>query len=149
MVLFMLLTRSLASCLSALSNILFPLVDLILLFNFKLLGVILWLKHLRVNLLWFLKSAIFFLSCSHFLNMATFSKPNSLLIESCRFLILFIFIYMTKGLHFLWIEPKFLLITSFHLVSTKASSGIMENVSLEKCIKYILENVFLYNLFDI
>ena len=41
MVLFIPLMHSLASCLSALSKILFPLVDLILLFNLKLLGVIL------------------------------------------------------------------------------------------------------------
>ena len=46
---------------------------------------------------------------------------------------------MTKGLHFLSIEPNFLLITSFRLVSTKASSGVMENVSLERCIILILE----------
>ena len=57
---------------------------------------------------------------------------------------------MTKGLHFfLLIETNFLLITSFHLVSTKASSGVMENVSLERCIKYILENAYIYNLFGI
>ena len=48
-----------------------------------------------------------------------------------------------NGLHFLLIEPNFLLITSFHLVSTKASSGVMENVSLERCIILILEMFFL------
>ena len=56
---------------------------------------------------------------------------------------------MTKGLHFLLIEPNFLLITSFRLVSTKASSGVMENVSLERCIILILENVFLNNSYNI
>ena len=43
-------------------------------------------------------------------------------------------LYRPKGLNFLKIEPKFSLITSFCLVSTKASSGVMENVSLERCI---------------
>ena len=43
-------------------RILFPLGVLILLLNFRLVGVIFWLLHLRVNLLWFLKLTIF-LSC--------------------------------------------------------------------------------------
>ena len=50
-----------------------------------------------------------------------------------------------KVLIFLKIEPKFSLITSFCLVSTKASSGVMENVSLKRCITNILENVYIYN----
>ena len=47
------------------------------------------------------------------------------------------------------IEPKIFSFTSFHLVSTKASSGVMENVSLVRCIKIVLENIYLNNLLDI
>ena len=39
-------------------------------------------------------------------------------------------IYDQKGLIFSLIEPKFPSFTSFSLVSTKASSGVLENVSL-------------------
>ena len=39
-------------------------------------------------------------------------------------------IYDQKGLIFSLIEPKYLSFTSFCLVSTKASSGVLENVSL-------------------
>ena len=42
---------------------------LMLLFNLRLLGVIFWLIHLRVNLLWLLKLAIFFSRCSYHLRM--------------------------------------------------------------------------------
>ena len=89
-VLFICLTLLSISCVSALCMISVPLSVLMLLFNLKLTGVIFWLKHLRVNLLWFLKSASFLTWCSHFLNMATLTLPNSFLIILCRFLILFI-----------------------------------------------------------
>ena len=90
MVLFIHLTLSSISCFSALCMILILLSVLILLFNLKLTGVIFWLKHLRMNLLLFLKSASFFSHCSHLLKMATLSLPNSVSITVWIFFILFI-----------------------------------------------------------
>ena len=68
---------------------LFPLELLILRFNLRLVEVIFWLIHLKVNLLLLLKLVIFFSSCSHFLKILIFPSPNSFLIDACMFLILF------------------------------------------------------------
>ena len=54
---------------------------LILLFNLQLVGVVFWLIHLRVSLLWLLKLVLSFCSCSHFLKMVTFPSPDSVLTE--------------------------------------------------------------------
>ena len=93
MVLLICLTLSSSNCFSALSIISLPLWVGMFLFNFKLTGVIFWLIHLKVNLLWFLKSASFLTWCSQSRNMATLSLPNSFSNILCRFLILFLLIY--------------------------------------------------------
>ena len=89
---------------------------LMLLLNLRL-GVIFWLIHLRVNLLWFLKLAIFFSSCSHFLTMATLSTPNSVPINTCKLLILFDIIYMAQWSNFLNKQNKFLIIIFYYNTS--------------------------------
>ena len=60
---------SFIGCFSALHNIFTSQGVLMLLFSFRLFRVIFWLRHLRVNLLWLLKSPIFFCRCSHLLKM--------------------------------------------------------------------------------
>ena len=79
-------------------------------------------------------------------NLYYIKGKNMVLSNHVGVLILFIFIYIDQRSSFSLNRTKFcLLITSFRLVPTKASSGVMENVSPERCITNILENVYIYN----
>ena len=76
-VLLMVLILPFNNALSVFLVILMALGVLILLLSLKLTGMLLS-RHLRVNLLWFLKSAIFFLLLSHFCQCFTLSWLYSL-----------------------------------------------------------------------
>ena len=126
--------------------ILVPLSVLMLLFNLKLTGVIFWLWHLRVNLLWFLKLASFLTWCSHFLNVATLSLPNSFLIILCRFLILFsLSKYDTRSIFSLnRINSYFF--TSFHQVTYSGFLKCEGKWLSQHQVGTVLENVIIYKI---
>ena len=87
-----------------------------------------WLRHLRVNLLWFLKLAIFISNFSHRLRFKTPSFPYSDLILACRLLILFVL--MCNQLYFSRTELIFEFWDKLLPVSNMASSRSEENVNL-------------------
>ena len=73
------LIHSFISCFSAFLITLELLGVLIVFISLRLTAVIPFLKHLRINLLWFLKSVIFLTRFSHFHSSNTISLPNSFL----------------------------------------------------------------------
>ena len=99
-----------------------------LVFNLMLTGTRPWLRHLRVNLLWFLKLAIFISNFSHRLRIKTPSFPYSDLILACRLLILFVL--MCNQLYFSRTELIFEFWDKLLPVSNMASSRSKENVNL-------------------
>ena len=77
MVLFMALILSFNNNLSVFLIMLIALGVLVLLLSLKLTGMMLISRHLRVNLLWFLKSTIFLSLLSHFCQCFTLSQLYS------------------------------------------------------------------------
>ena len=96
--------------------------------------------------LWLLKSAIFFSSCSHFLNMVTFSSPNSVLIDACMFLILLITLCMTQRSNFLSNRINFI---HRHKLSPCLQQRLLQvygKMFIHTTDGIVVENFILYNI---
>ena len=80
--------------------------------------------------------------------MVTLSLPNSVPIALCRFLILFVILYMTQRSNFLTNRT---IISSLHKLSPGLYQGFIRCWKMLLFISnsVVIENVFLYYLFDV